>query len=504
MRASPTCIAFSLACVCAALSAQPQQFVSEHLTAEQGLVDNSVPTIHQSADGLLWIATFGGINTFDGYAFRPLYLPGIEETWTRLYPAQKADKLWVGTPEGGFFLLDQRTHALETFDHLVHDPMVASTPGINTIQSLYEDSAGVLWFGTSLCLNRYDIKQGILRCYRMSLDGKKNIPYATLAIHRDHSGTLWVGTMHGLYTVNDFSGTLRRSPLLEVEDSVNVIVETQADDLWIGTRHHGALRIRPDRNSTTRLFHGEEIMSILPDGEYVLFGTRSGKLYWFDPSTEEAGTVAYGDAAEHARPIMVLLRDCFGVLWIGTEGRGIWKLVPESYSLAHYRYAPPVNGLSRRKAVWTIAELQQGKSILVGTGNGLATLDREAREYRTIAATARGFATRAIVEDGPSLWLALLGNGLTEWNRNTGQWTFYNQLHSDSITKLRNVSPYCLLRDKSGDLWVGSNGGMVAEFNPMTHQFTNYIWERPPDWVVDMCEDSAGGLWVGVFSAGVA
>ena len=47
-----------------------QQIKFENFTTNQGLSNNSVVDIESDQDGGLWIATWDGLNYFDGYNFK--------------------------------------------------------------------------------------------------------------------------------------------------------------------------------------------------------------------------------------------------------------------------------------------------------------------------------------------------------------------------------------------------------------------------------------------------
>src|SRR5687768_9275234 len=67
MRLSRTILICLLAC--ASVAAQGTQYRFDHLTADNGLPQNSVYSIAQSADGYIWMTTLDGLVRYDGVRF---------------------------------------------------------------------------------------------------------------------------------------------------------------------------------------------------------------------------------------------------------------------------------------------------------------------------------------------------------------------------------------------------------------------------------------------------
>jgi ligand-binding sensor domain-containing protein len=74
-----------------------------------------------------------------------------------------------------------------------------------------------------------------------------------------------------------------------------------------------------------------------------------------------------------------------------------------------------------------------------------------------------------IVEDQKgNFWLALLGGGICMFNPETGSKKFYT-----TSSGLSNNTTYCLLLDKSGNLWITTDNG-ISRLNTETEKFRNF------------------------------
>ena len=116
------------------------QFGHDVWTTSNGLPQDSVRAIAQTADGYLWFGTADGLARFDGVnftAFNASNTPLLEQTAITFLLAEPDGSLWIGTGNKG--LLRYRNGGFEK----IGDPGLPSTG----IRALLMDSRGVLWIG---------------------------------------------------------------------------------------------------------------------------------------------------------------------------------------------------------------------------------------------------------------------------------------------------------------------------------------------------------------------
>ena len=71
--------------------------------SDEGLPDNNVSGIAQTADGFLWIGTVGGLVRFDGARFdefSPLNVEGVPSRGIRTLLLDKTGQLWLSMDRG--------------------------------------------------------------------------------------------------------------------------------------------------------------------------------------------------------------------------------------------------------------------------------------------------------------------------------------------------------------------------------------------------------------------
>ena len=185
--------------------------------------DNNVFSLTVTIDDSLWIATEGGglIRYKDG-AFRSFSgKDGLLNDFVRAVYQDSKGKIWIGTDDGLFQFLGNH---IERIDNSSGVPPVA-------VHAIHEDNAGRLWAGGSklFCLDG-----GTDQEYRLAGEGSQN---RVKSITQTKAGTMWVGTIGGLYSMASGADSFRK--VKETSGTVRFLKETSDGTLWIGTIGHG-------------------------------------------------------------------------------------------------------------------------------------------------------------------------------------------------------------------------------------------------------------------------
>ena len=143
------------------------------------------------------------------------------------------------------------------------------------------------------------------------------------------------------------------------------------------------------------------------------------------------------------------------LLWIGTEKSGL-----AYYGDNIYKFQSLING-----DITAIAEDEAGK-IWYGTGDkGIIDYDGPLASYKVTCMTT--------TPDG-SLWVGSKQNGITRIK--DGNSTFYSTAR-DSMKTVIDDHINALSSDKSGNLWIATNGGLQV-YNPKMNTFSSYTKEN--------------------------
>lgn len=221
---------------------------------------------------------------------------------------------------------------------------------------ILQDHKGLMWIGTNEGLNRYDGYE--FKVYKNDPQNSTTLSNSLVySIYEDHSGTLWIGTNNGLnrfHRENEQFTTFRHQPGNSKSVSYKEVWCIHGDrdgGLWIGTAR-GLYRFDPltqhfehyitDKKKPLRFFN---VKTICEDSSGMLWiGTEGKGMYRFDPGKRQFTTRYFHEVNyPHSLSndiIQCIYEDRDKVLWIGTRGGGLNRFDPEKRRFTRYRHEP--------------------------------------------------------------------------------------------------------------------------------------------------------------------
>lgn len=282
----------------------------DQFTAREGLLNNSVRSLFEDAEGTLWVGTNSGLESLASGKFVTIGpTEGLSESYTRSAFEDSKGNVWIGTAVGLNRISSEGTRVFTTKDGLSSD----------YVFSIGETPDGAIWAGTSRGLNRY--QDGRFRHYGPN----EGITSPTVrAIHCDRSGTLWIGTDAGAYRLEGDRFVAMLPSRRWSRTYVQAFAEAPDGTLYMGADGAGVALVKDGEVTVWNEENG------LPDGHILsLLLDRSGTL-WI--GTDSAGLIRARDGSfaqvttESGLPsdkVLQMLEDDEGRLWAG-GGRGIW------------------------------------------------------------------------------------------------------------------------------------------------------------------------------------
>jgi len=301
------------------------------------------------------------------------------------------------------------------------------------------------------------------------------------AATEDAEGNLIVGTQgNGIYWFTP-EGDYRHLSLGpdRASDIVLSLALDREGNLWVGTDGDGLKRVK------RKLFLSPGNLSPLPaqsisrDGAGALWMAfnANGLANWRTNDAKHFGVGQYQNA-------WTVLVDHRQNVWAGTRGEGLFQL-----QNGEFQTAPGTGPLGTQ--IFALYEDPAGH-LWAGTQNGLAAWDGQIWKLATTRDGLPENTVRAIAAD-PSgcLWIGTESQGLARFK--DGIFTVFPM--GDNGPPGNDIST--LLVDRDGVLWVGTSGHGLAKFQngKWTHFSTkDGLVSNSISYVI---EDDAGNLWIG-------
>jgi DNA-binding NtrC family response regulator/ligand-binding sensor domain-containing protein len=413
------------------------------------LNDNSILAICESPVSwsgrrLLWIATAAGVDIFDREKekfihceYKPDDPSSLSNNWVFSLYEDRSGLLWIGT-NGGLSQFDPRK---DKFIHYHHDPDKSNSLSHNYVRAFCESStdSGLFWIGTDGGLDLFDREQERFIHYHAKPQDAHSLSHDWIReIYEDSSGILWIGT---------YGGGLNKLILPMRRDGVGVSIDAKSSDLTFTHYRHD-----PENPNS---LSDDLVLSVYQDRSGTLWiGTETGglnELVQSDSGNENEGSHATFIHHQHDpnNPnslshnfVKSIFEDSKGMLWIGTIGRGLNRLVtpaPSSISgdnnessptFIRYQHDPENPNSLSSNDILAICETRYD-------GNGF-------------------------------LWIGTGGGGLNKFDLANETFTHYREKDG-----LPNETIYGILEDNQGFLWLSTNKGL-SKFDPETETFRNY------------------------------
>ncbi len=408
--------------------------------------------IMRDTQGMMWMGTNKGLFCYDGYTLQPHFTYG-EKSNTNVYcgVVEDSTRFYLGT-ENGLIVYNYRKDA-------------------------YEDTGA-------------DFPPDI-----RAMAGS--------------GGTLWLGTLNGLYAYNPSSRTLARIGGKLPHQAVYSLACATDGYLYIGT-YNGLCRLGPRKKETEAIplpVSGNKsnmfVNSLLEDtGRHcVWIGTESGLFRYFPASGRVEETDGLRDNS-----VKSLALDMKGRLLAGTDnGLYIYKEGEDARHVINDTRNP--HSLPNN-IIWTIYADEENVWLGTDYGTALARVGNVSRyiPVSQITGVGEGNQFYSMLRDGKGdLWLGGT-NGLIRSPKTGGKDVAWYKMGNSEFPLAHNRVRK-LYEDRDGNLWVASDGS-VGRYDGKSGQFVFYnivdsTGRYNANWAYDLMEDNDGRLWIATCRGGI-
>ncbi|MFD2825055.1 response regulator [Leeuwenhoekiella polynyae] len=348
--------------------------------------------------------------------------------------------------------------------------LIAQYGGITSI--LYDGNDILIAFRVSGLIklihkNGYQVEKMLMNCgvFSLLIDKTQDI--------------IWVGTDgHGVYAyINEefvFNGINFNELPINIQRPVRAIYTDSNDDLWLGTKGNGIVRIEDyekgigadNRSNTEHITTAE--------------GLSGNAVYAFEMSTKN------------------------NLLWIGSNGPQL-----DYYSYKDRKIHRLINKTSTRfvdvhslletsdSTLWVASYYDLLRVKIQKRGNELEVSEVKKYEFDRAKGHQYNQVFSIKQENDSILWLGMRGSGALRLNYNTGNYRLVT-FEKNGIAPMNDILSVCVGRD--GSKWFGSSYGLVEieKNHESVFQYNNYNESDglPNNTIHGILENTDGKLWL--------
>ncbi len=412
-------------------------------TGQSGPKCNQISFLLPDAGGAMWAGTSGcGLSQIDVKARTfESFIPsdGENALYARAAFVDASGDFWLATTGPKIYRL-----ARSNFHHVIVQR--AGKNSFPAVQTIFQDTGGPLWLGTTQGLLRYDGK--IPGGASPNITAETAAPFENTAISfvkgaLGDERALWIGSFDGelskatLDDKHNFDEVERRrfrpdSLQPFIQSNLMCLLERPGGELWLGTNGSGLIRLNRNAGDHRFFFNRAEDAASLPSN------------------------VVHAVAEDHE-----------GAIWVGTQLGGLSRLNPETETFDNYVYdLNRPTGLNNKTIHdLLIAEKHAPGRLWLGTySGGLSYADPDGSKNDLIFhqfLTQDGLPSNMIdgmLEDARGcLWIASK-NMLTRYDPEEQVFKRFSPNHSGEKIYFRLGSQF---KNKRGELFFGAHNGFV-------------------------------------------
>ncbi len=468
---------------CLSLFSQEGYLYVEHLHRGQGLPTEHINALLGSDDGYLWLATRQGLYRYDGYDFKAVRLRRDSVVLPHYSVTQIED-----AGQGNFFL------ALGNHGFGIYDPVIeqfqlyqseqGNPQGLpsDLVDFILDDGdyAWLLLESNGLC--RFDKCTGAFQHYLPSgllsaPPGRANELVALAHAPLD-PGRLWISSVYGLLSFDKEKEEMQLYPSYGKEGDAFTIIDILVDEqglLYASTWHHGVLCFDTRTKQWKGPIPGNEeagltSVNFLQQKEKgrIWIGDMYKGLFLYDVGREalelaiphhSASGPVQSDNYLLAGTVMDMAKDAPGTWWIVEQTQGLGAISPKKQLFARYHLPAGGQCLARQK----------GTPFLFSTTNSRAVyrIDGSSGQIDTIPVKhirRDQFLFRSCWCDERGQFFMLGNEALYRYHSGKNIMEPVSIPELEQVLLDENIWALSILPDSRGQLWVGTNRG-ILRFN---------------------------------------
>jgi signal transduction histidine kinase/DNA-binding response OmpR family regulator/ligand-binding sensor domain-containing protein len=454
----------------AAFANTPDPFFLQQYDNRNGLSNSSINHIFRDSDNVLWIATWDGLNMYDGTSFHVFnYRKGNDPTSIGL-----------------------------------------NSIGSNVIQSVSEDKSGNIWISTIEGISRFEKHSGRFYnyFYNQHQRGKVSEQEYMLAVNKagqvycynQRSGLNYYDAIADSFRLSDLPTQVSKVTKIDFDETGHLLLLNEIGGLEVWSGQQGQFkRLDSYRNK-------KSITNFFQANHHVFFTTEDNQLFQIDNVTKEEKLVM-----QLSQPVssMIFYKDHFLLAW-SVKG---YEVYDHNFKSSSFLKTESLPMQGTRVTSWALGS----EDILwYGTdGNGIIKVYPKTKSFSTVTTTDNGLvynrSVRAFCEENGNLWVGTKGSGIIKIR------DFWSETKETAITRhyfsapadLDNNAVYSLKKGYDDLIYIGTDGKGIGIYDIKNNQFNKWTdvvgYDTSPEFgsVYAILQDEDSSLWLGTSGYGL-
>jgi len=500
------------------------------LSNKDGLSNSSILSMCQDANGLLWIGSCDGLNTFDGNQLRT-YTPADfknDISGNLISSIVEAEKniLWIKT-NYGLDCLNTNTQQIQHFENLKEINKIAKSPEndiyvikdngdlycfphdgnqfekiatvkdrIGNISQMAVDRFNTLWIfsrsGGCQSFNIIKKKNSIRLSPNNSFHHLKRLKFASV----DESGViLFVDEDNTLSEYNlkskKTSVIINLSEEIYFRGEISSIIRYR-NDYFVSFKSKGLIQIKKQLNSRNLYFIRKiniqsGIFCLVKDQnqDIIWIGTDGQGIYMYYANDYSIKNIILNNSSYNINnPVRALFLDYENTLWIATKGGGILRFLDYYSGNRTYDHLLSDNSALVDNSVYCF-EPSKRRILWIGTESGINYYSYEDHKIKRMPLFAGGKTVRYIHSicefNDSTLWISTVEEGIVKVR--------FKMLHNEPkvILAERFIQEggkrfannfFTSLKENDSIIWFGNRGYGAYRWNSLTDRFKSFQFNQ--------------------------
>lgn len=440
---------FTLLAILAGTVISARDFTIERLGSNQGLSNSSVTSILQDSSERLWFGSWDGLNLYNSQSMK-VFKPelghdnSISNNIIREIAEQRPGIVWIATDNGiNRYDCDQRE-----FRHYFYSTQDSGVTSENAFHIAISPDGSVFASVQGQGLFKYDGGSDSFRAMYRHQFNANNIRKMLFS----SDNTLWALHNNGRLSGVEVNELNAKELPVRFENASNIFYDAASNQLWIVSSENGKLVSYSTDSGESReyslpLTGFTSAMVFRPDN--ILIGGDYG-LKQVEADGDALGCVDLIDDIH----VLSLLDGTQGILWIGTDMQGVWKLSTRSNQFNCF--PPKGESAFDNSAVRDFAKDKRGRLWVATKGSGIYIMSGDGgQRVLSHVTSSDGLINNAVFtldEGKDELWIGTDGEGINYYDYSR------DRLYALDFKGISKPGSIYSIYQEGNVLWVGTSG----------------------------------------------